>query len=74
MNGERVSDVKDAGFREPDRLLDVLLSVYKPEGAGAWLIGRNQLLDDERPVDLLERGEVDRVRAAIEAMADGVFV
>lgn len=43
-------------------------------GVGQWLRARNRLLDGARPLDLLGEGEVDRVRQAAEAFADGAYV
>ena len=49
------------------RLLDVqfivreLSDTYTQEGVRIWFNSRNRNLERERPIDLLERGEIDRV-------------
>lgn len=49
-----------------------LRAVYTPEGCRVWWEGRNRLLNDERPCDVWERGEKDRVLGLLEALAEGV--
>ena len=67
-----------AGAR--DRLLETaaviaaLSKVLTADGAHIWLFTPNPFLDFDRPTDLLARGEFKRVLAAIEGLADGVFV
>jgi transcriptional regulator with XRE-family HTH domain len=55
-------------------VVDLLSRVMRPESASAWLFDPNPLLDMERPVDLIGRGDYQRVCAAIAAIAEGVFV
>lgn len=43
-------------------------------GVGQWLRARNRLLDGERALDVLAAGDVERVREAAEAFADGAYV
>src|SRR5437773_1171542 len=69
----------DAMPRGPsrERLLELasvtrqLAKVMQPDAATAWLYEPNPLLDHERPVDLLARGEYREVLNAIEAIAEG---
>lgn len=60
------------GDREIDALL---LSVYYAEGAALWMRSPNRLLDNERPVNLIqtEAGR-DRVLALLTALAEGAFL
>lgn len=46
--------------------------VYKPEGVAIWMAARNKLLEGERPVDLIARGECSRVLGLIDALCDGI--
>ena len=55
-------------------VVDQLSKVMRPEAASAWLFEPNPLLDMQRPVDLVGRGDYQRVCAAITAIAEGVFV
>jgi hypothetical protein len=47
--------------------------VYTPEGVEVWLAGHNRSLGGERAIDLIERGEGERVLAVIERLLDGAF-
>jgi transcriptional regulator with XRE-family HTH domain len=70
----------DPRARARDRLLEVsavvgeLSRVLRPESAHVWLFTPNPLLAFDRPIDLMRAGDYRRVLAAIEAVADGVFV
>ena len=48
-----------------------LRDIYTEEGVEIWLRGRKRLLGGERPIDLIERGEIDRVLAVVEMLASG---
>lgn len=60
----------------PDRqrVLDACAQVYRPEGVVIWMRSPNQLLGNESPDALIERGETDRVLALIEGLAEGVIL
>ena len=47
------------------KILDDLALMYTPAGVGVWLFARHQLLDGQRPVDLLRAGEIERVMQAV---------
>jgi putative toxin-antitoxin system antitoxin component (TIGR02293 family) len=55
-------------------VLDRLARVLRPEAAHDWLLTPNQLLDHDKPIDLLAAGQYRRVLGAVEALAEGVFV
>ena len=46
---------------EMDRLLDNLARVMKPAQVGHWLKSPNQAFDGSTPLQLVERGEMDRI-------------
>ena len=50
-----------------------LAELYAPDEARFWLYSRNRLLDGQRPVDLISRGELDPVLQAIALVKDGAF-
>jgi|GraSoiStandDraft_9_1057307.scaffolds.fasta_scaffold383437_1 transcriptional regulator with XRE-family HTH domain len=70
----------DPRSRSRDRLLETaavvteLSGVLTPDAAHVWLFTPNPFLDFDRPIDLVTDGQYRRVLAAIEALADGVFV
>lgn len=55
-------------------VLEKLADVLRPEPARDWLFAPNDSLDYREPVDLLRAGDFRRVRGAIDAMSEGVFV
>ena len=64
--------------RELDRLLEIvaLLEQTLPndEAIRGYLCHANPSLQGERPIDLLIRGEFDRVSADLQAVQEGVYV
>jgi hypothetical protein len=40
--------------------LRLVADTYTPEGVGIWLVGRKRSLDERSPLELLERGEIER--------------
>jgi hypothetical protein len=43
-------------------------------GVTQWMSARNLLLDNRRPIDLIAEGDADKVRGAVEAFLEGVYV
>ncbi len=64
--------------RELDRLLEIvaLLEQTLPndEAIRSYLYHANPILQGEKPIDLLIRGEFDRVAADLQAVQEGVYV
>lgn len=50
-----------------------LSDTYKPEGVGIWLNSRNRNLGNERPIDLMRRGEGERVLAEADHLSGGAW-
>jgi len=48
-------------FVEMDRLLDGLARLMKPKEVGRWLKEPNPAFDDSTPVQVIERGQTDRI-------------
>jgi transcriptional regulator with XRE-family HTH domain len=61
-------------LREVLAVLELLSSVLTPTAAHDWLFSPNPLLGDERPDELLRRGQYRQVLGAVEVMAEGVFL
>ena len=56
------------------RLIALRLSrLYEPETAMKWLLGVNAFLGHQRPSDLIRRGRIAEVLAAIEQTATGSY-
>jgi DNA-binding transcriptional regulator YiaG len=48
-------------FSEMDRLLDALARLMKPKEVGQWLKHPNPAFDGSSPVQVIERGQTDRI-------------
>jgi putative toxin-antitoxin system antitoxin component (TIGR02293 family) len=55
-------------------VLELLSGTLKPRAARQWLFTPCPSLDNHKPVELLNRGDVRPVLGAIDVMGDGVFV
>jgi uncharacterized protein (DUF2384 family) len=56
-------------------IIEGLQTVYKPEGVVIWLTHRHRLLNEQRPVDMMDTEEGRReVYRQICALRDGAFV
>lgn len=59
-------------YTELDRLREGLGGIMQPEGLGDWLRAPNEYFDGFSPMELLQRGEIDRIWRLIWRMEDGV--
>ena len=64
----------DERIRELSEISLVLSETMTPRGVTQWLSARNRLLDGERPIDLISKGESDQVRAAAQSFVAGDYV
>lgn len=55
------SPKQEKALMEMDRLLDGLARVMKPGQIGRWLKVPNPAFDGSTPLQLVERGEIDRI-------------
>lgn len=68
-----LSSVSSGGESPEARAREMLAQVYRPEGVEIWLAGAKRQFNGERPIDLIQRGEHDRVFAAIERLIVGAM-
>jgi transcriptional regulator with XRE-family HTH domain len=54
-------------------LVGELAELYDAQEAHLWLFSKHKLLGGERPVDLIERGEIEKVLQIIAQLKDGAF-
>ena len=54
-------------------LATVLSELYPPKEAHLWLFSPHKLLNGERPVDVIQRGESNRVLQIIAQLKDGAY-
>lgn len=55
------SPKQEKALVEMDRLLDTLARVMKPSQVGQWLKSPNPAFDGSTPLQIVERGEIDRI-------------
>lgn len=59
--GETPSPRQEVALVEMDRLLDGLARVMEPAQVGRWLKTPNAAFDGSTPLQVVERGEIDRI-------------
>jgi hypothetical protein len=59
--GEKPSAPVRRALTEMDRLLDSLSRLMKPKEVGKWLKEPNAAFDGSTPVQVIERGQIDRI-------------
>ncbi len=67
-----VDALQDRKVAEVVRLLDSLSQVVQPRSIRAWLHGPNPAFDGLKPVEVIERGEIDRLWRMIFYLESGV--
>jgi hypothetical protein len=72
-NGQPISPGNQKGLRESERLCRALMQVMKPDHVGAWLDTPNNAFGGLKPLDLVERGEVDRLWRMIFEIESGAL-
>jgi hypothetical protein len=60
-SGQQPSAPVRRALTETDRLLDALTRLMKPKDVGRWLKEPNPAFDGSTPVQVIERGQVDRI-------------
>ncbi|MFC1757648.1 antitoxin Xre/MbcA/ParS toxin-binding domain-containing protein, partial [Planctomycetota bacterium] len=59
-------------YNEVKRLFDALSEVVDSEAIGPWLKTPNEKFDGSRPIDLIERGEIDRLWSMVYRLRSGM--
>ena len=54
-------------------VVDRLADFYSPEETRLWLYAKHRLLEGERAIDLIHRGEADKVLAVIESLDEATY-
>lgn len=55
-------------------VIDELSGFFAPDEARLWLFSPNRMLAGSRPVDHIQEGRIDEVRALIAQLRDGAYV
>ena len=72
-NGRPISPVLQKSLRESDRLCQALMRIIKAANVGDWLDAPNEAFFGLKPLDLIERGEVDRLWRMIFEVQSGAL-
>ncbi len=59
---------------ELEFVVDKLSDFYEPREARLWIFARQRILDDQVSAELIQKGRVDEVLAAVNQLRDSVFV
>ena len=71
-SGEKPSDAVRRRMTELRRIVDALEEVMVPEAIGEWMTTPNDAFDGFKPLEVMERGEVDRIWQMIFLLRSGV--
>jgi DNA-binding transcriptional regulator YiaG len=71
-SGEALSEAVTRRLTELQRIVDALSEVMSPETIGAWMTTPNDAFDGLKPLEVIERGEVDRIWQMIFLLRSGV--
>jgi DNA-binding transcriptional regulator YiaG len=70
-SAEALGDASRQRMREIQRLQQALAGVMKPEFVGTWLQTSNDAFGGLKPIEVIERGEVDRLWRMIHELESG---
>ena len=54
-------------------VVDRLSEFYSPEETRIWLYSKHRLLDGQRPIDMINQGQADKVLSVIESLDQGTY-
>jgi len=54
-------------------VVELLADFYSPAEVRIWLYSKHRLLDDARPIDLINSGATDKVLGVIQSLDDGTY-
>jgi len=73
-SGAPATDVVSRRRTELKRLTEALAEVIKRESLGKWLQTPNEAFDGLKPIEVIDRGEIDRLWSMIYFLRSGVAV
>ena len=72
-NDQPISPGNRKSLRESERLCQALMKIMKADNVGEWLDTPNEAFSGLKPLDLIERGEVDRLWRMIFEVESGAL-
>jgi transcriptional regulator with XRE-family HTH domain len=70
---QAISPANRKSLRESERLCAALMRIMKPSYVGRWLDAPNQAFSGLKPLDLIERGELDRLWRMVYEVESGAL-
>ncbi|NQT41231.1 MAG: DUF2384 domain-containing protein [Planctomycetes bacterium] len=70
--GKRASETVTRRLTEIRRVVVALSEVVNKEAIGPWMVRPNQAFDGLKPLEVIERGEADRIWQMIFQLRSGV--
>jgi DNA-binding transcriptional regulator YiaG len=70
--GEALGGASRQRMTELDRLQKALVTVIDPDFIGEWLQTPNEAFDSLKPLEVIERGQIDRIWRMIYLLESGV--
>jgi len=58
---------------ETNKILELLYDLYSAHEANVWLRSPNNLLGGKTAIELIKRGEHEKVKSIVQGMLDGVY-
>ncbi len=71
-SGERAVEKLVRIYRETDRLVQALNELFGEKSVGPWLLAENDAFDGWKPLELIERGQVDVLWGMVYRLRNGV--
>ncbi len=59
-------------YNEVDRLFHALSEVVEPGSLGPWFVAPNDAFDGFKPIEVIERGEIDRLWEMVYRLRSGI--
>jgi len=69
--GQRPNETVTRRLTEIRRVVDALSEVVKKEAIGPWILQPNHVLDGLKPIEVIERGEVDKIWQMVFLLRSG---
>lgn len=69
--GQEPSEQVRRNITEAERLQRALEEVVRPEAIGEWMQEPNEAFDGLKPIEVIERGEIDRLWGMIYDLRSG---
>ena len=71
-NGKAASEAVNRSLAQLQRLIKALEEVIEPSAIGPWLTSPNPAFDGLKPLEVIDRGEIDRIWQMIYQLRSGV--